>query len=58
MGRLAGALSTSAFSGVLNAVGVQGIGRLNSVARTAAGGVQEGVTEGLQDDRTSSTGLT
>ena len=55
-----GALSTSAFSGVLNAVGVQGIGRLNSVARTAAGGVQEGVTEGLQGltEQVGSTGLT
>ena len=55
-----GALSTSAFSGVLNAVGVQGIGRLNSVAKTAAGGVQEGVTEGLQGltEQVGSTGLT
>ncbi len=53
-----GALSTSAFSGALNAVGVQGIGRLNSTI--IGSGVREGVTEGLQGatEQIGSTGLT
>lgn len=53
-----GALSTSAFSGVLNAVGVQGIGRLNSTILGST--AREGVTEGLQGitEQVGSTGLT
>jgi len=53
-----GALGTSAFSGALNAVGVQGIGRLNSTIAGSA--LREGVTEGLQGatEQIGSTGLT
>ena len=53
-----GALSTSAFSGALNAFGVQGIGRLNSTIAGSA--LREGVTEGLQGatEQIGSTGLT
>jgi len=53
-----GALGTSAFSGALNAVGVQGIGKLNSTI--IGSGVREGVTEGLQGatEQIGSTGLT
>ena len=53
-----GALSTSAFSGALNAVGVQGIGKLNSTIAGSA--LREGVTEGLQGatEQIGSTGLT
>jgi hypothetical protein len=53
-----GALGTSAFSGALNAFGVQGIGRLNSTI--IGSGVREGVTEGLQGatEQIGSTGLT
>ena len=53
-----GALGTSAFSGALNAVGVQGIGKLNSTIAGSA--LREGVTEGLQGatEQIGSTGLT
>ncbi len=53
-----GALSTSAFSGALNAFGVQGIGRLNSTIVGST--VREGVTEGLQGvtEQVGGTGLT
>jgi hypothetical protein len=52
-----GALSTSAFSGVLNAFGIRGVGVLNDIGRgtikqagkqVVKGGVSEGVTEGFQ----------
>jgi len=53
-----GALGTSAFSGALNAVGVQGIGKLNSTIAGSA--LREGVTEGLQGatEQVGGTGLT
>ena len=53
-----GALSTSAFSGALNAFGVQGIGRLNSTILGST--AREGITEGLQGitEQVGSTGLT
>ena len=53
-----GALGTSAFSGALNAVGVQGIGKLNSTIAGSA--FREGVTEGLQGatEQVGGTGLT
>ena len=52
-----GALSTSAFSGALNAVGIRNVGVLNNIGKGALGqagkqvvkgGVSEGVTEGFQ----------
>jgi len=53
-----GALGTAAFSGALNAVGVQGVGKLNSTIAGSA--LREGVTEGLQGatEQIGSTGLT
>jgi hypothetical protein len=52
----AGAMGTAGFSGVLNAIGVKGIPKLNAalgttgktIAQTAGAGLREGVTEGLQ----------
>ena len=64
----AGAMGTAGFSGVLNAIGVKGIPKLNAalgttgktIAQTAGAGLREGVTEGLQGatEQVGSTALT
>ena len=53
-----GAVTTSVFSGLLNAYGVKNIGKLN--ATVFGSGLREGVTEGLQGatEQIGSTGLT
>jgi len=53
-----GAVTTSIFSGLLNAYGVKNVGKLN--ATVLGSGLREGVTEGLQGatEQIGSTGLT